>query len=118
VGSDVLVSSEGNSVTDTDEPFTAVCARVQCNMTERAEKLMEALRLPVDRFSESEAEQLHDLICEFSDVFALDDFELRCTDIVQHIIDTGDHPPIKQQPYRTPAVQRQKIASMIADMEK
>jgi len=66
VGSDVLVSSEGNSVTDTDEPFTAVCARVQCNMTERAEKLMEALRLPVDRFSESEAEQLRDLICEFS----------------------------------------------------
>lgn len=51
-----------------------MCARVESkNLAERIEKLMEALELPVDRFSESESKQLHDLICEFSDVFALDD---------------------------------------------
>lgn len=50
--------------------------------------------------------------------FTLDDSELGCTDVVHHVIDIGDHPPIKQQPYHTPAVHRQKIASTISDMEK
>lgn len=101
-----------------DETPTSVCAKVQEGVSERTEKLLEALELPVDRFTESEANQLRNLIREFSDVFALDDSELGCTDVVHHAIDTGDHPPIKQQPYRTPAVHRQKIASMVADMEK
>lgn len=41
-----------------------------------------------------------------------------CTDVVKHKIDTGDHPPIRQYPRRTPFVQRTKIAYMISDMEK
>ena len=52
------------------------------------------------------------------DVFALTDDELDCTDVVTHKIDTGDHPPIKQYPRRTPFVQRAKITAMVADMEK
>ena len=79
---------------------------------------MEAIGLPVDRVTESEVKQLQNLIHEFSDIFALDDSELGCTDIVHHVINTGDFPPTKQQPYRTPAVYRHKIANTIADMEK
>jgi len=61
---------------------------------------------------------LRDLVGAYSDVFALNDSELGCTDIVQHVIETGDHPPIKQQPYRTPVVYRDKIAQMVTDMRK
>ncbi len=61
--------------------------------------------------------QLRKLLEEYSDVFSLDDSELGCTNLVQHVIDTGDHPPIKQQPYRTPVLYREKIAKF-ADMEE
>ena len=58
------------------------------------------------------------LIAEFSDVFAMRDPELGCTDISQHRTDTGDHPPINQQPYRTPVVRYEKMSEMIDAMEK
>ena len=48
-------------------------------------------------------------------MFALED---GCTGMVTHKIETGDHPPIKQYPRRIPFIQRAKIASMIADMQK
>ena len=94
-----------------------MCATVESDISGRTEKLMEALRLPVDRVTESEVKQLQNLIHEFSDVFALDVSELECTDIVHHVINTGDYHPTKQQPYCTPAVYRHKIANIIADME-
>ena len=46
----------------------------------------------------------------------MDDSELGHYDTVQHHIDTGDSLPIKQQPYRTPVVQRDKIAEFIRNM--
>ena len=44
------------------------------------------------------------MVYPFADVFTLDDTELGCTDLMQHSIETGDHLPIRQQPYRTPVV--------------
>ena len=71
-----------------------------------------------DTLSSGEAAQLKAVFSEFADVFALDDSELGCTDVLQHCIDTGDHTPIKQQPYRTPVERRQKVSEMIDTMEK
>ena len=51
-------------------------------------------------------------------MFALDDSELGCTSLVQHSIDTGDQLPVKQQPYRTPVVYREKIEKMVNDMQE
>ena len=51
------------------------------------------------------------------DVFALDDSELGRTSLVQHTIDTGDHPAIKQPTRRTPFIQRDKIAQMIEEIQ-
>ena len=45
--------------------------------------------------------QLKELLANNTDVFAVCDNELGCTDLVKHMIDTGDHPLIKQQPHRT-----------------
>ncbi len=36
------------------------------------------------------------------DVFVLDNSELGITNIVSHTTDTGDNPPVRQPPRRTP----------------
>ena len=83
----------------------------------RSERLLESMEWPED-LEEDQLEQLKQLVGEFDDIFALDGDDLGCTDVVKHKIDTGDSPPIKQYPRRTPFVQRAKIASMISDREK
>ena len=85
---------------------------------ERIEQLIRTLELPLAKLTEEQSKQLRELVVEYSDVFALTDSELGCTGLVQHVIDTGDHPPVKQQPYRAPVVYRDKITQMVTDMEK
>ena len=85
----------------------ATVGTVECS-SGRLEQLCGELNLPLDSLSPDEAEQLRNLIREFSDVFALDDSELGCTDVLCHSVDTGNHLPIKQQPYRTPVVTFEK----------
>ena len=51
-------------------------------------------------------------------MFAFDDSELGCTSLVQHSIDSGEHRPVKQQPYHTPVIYRAKIEQMISDVKK
>ena len=75
-------------------------------------------QLEQHQLEQHQLEQLQQLVEEYHEVFALAEDEMGCTDVVKHKIDTGDHPPIKQYPRRTPFVQRAKIASMITDMEK
>ena len=52
------------------------------------------------------------LITNFSDIFALDYSELGCTDMLQHFIDTGNHPPMEQQLYRIAVVRYSKVSEM------
>ena len=59
----------------------------------------------------SEEQQLRDLITEFSDVS-----ELGTTDCVTHVIDTGDHSPIKQHPRRIPFALRSKVDQLVGEM--
>ena len=92
-------------------------AAVSGESSSRSERLLESMEWPED-LEEDQLEQLKQLVGEFDDIFALDGDDLGCTDVVKHKIDTGDSPPIKQYPRRTPFVQRAKIASMISDMEK
>ena len=48
--------------------------------------------------TEGEKGKLRNLVIEYSDVLAKDPSELGRTNVVQHTIDTGTHPPIKQLP--------------------
>lgn len=56
------------------------------------------------------------LVNEYRDVFALSPDELDRTNLVQHHIDSGDHPPIPQRPYRVPVAQKERIQKCIDDM--
>ena len=58
------------------------------------------------------------VLSEHADVFALDPSELGCCGLVQHAIDTGDTPPLKQQPYRTPVIKREKVVQLIKDIQE
>lgn len=96
---------------------TGRCAEVTTVLKtpERLEHLKQALGMPHAELSSSQGEELTKLICDFSDVFALCDSELGCTNLVQHSIDTGDNHP---QPYRTPIVHRETIGRMIDEMQE
>lgn len=88
------------------------------NVPECLEQLYSELLLPLDTRSSTEAAQVKALVTEFSSIFALSDSELGCTNVLKHCINTGDHPPIKQQPYRTPVVRREKVSELITAMEE
>ena len=49
-------------------------------------------------------------------MFALDNTELGHTSLVQHRVDTGDHPPVKQLPRRLPFSRREKVTEFIDEM--
>ena len=109
--------NSGSQSGDADCSYNASVKALK-NTPERLQELSKVLNLPLDMLSSGEASQLNALISEFSDVFALDESELGCTSILQHRIDTADHSPIKQQPYRIPMVRREKVSDMIDSMEK
>lgn len=76
--------------------------------------------VPVD-FSKSvltpeEQARLRCLLDEYRDIFAVQPDELGRTNIVQHHIETGNHPPIRSRPYRVPHAQREVIDKHIDDM--
>ena len=83
----------------------------------RLGKLLKLLNLPSDNLSQVESTELQALLAEYHDVFALDDSELGCTDVLRHHIDTGNSNPIRQQPYRTPVVRREEMREMIDTMQ-
>ena len=58
--------------------------------------LLGQLALPREGLGQCESQQLEELLCKAGDVFALDDSELGCTSLVQHRVDTGGYPAIKQ----------------------
>ena len=69
--------------------------------------------VPVDLanadLTDSQKAKLHGLINEYRDIFALSPQELGRTNLVQHHINTGDHPPIRQRAYRVPEAQKRRI---------
>ena len=81
----------------------------------RSDELLSQLDLEVS-LTEEEKGKLRNLV-EFN-VFAKDLSELGRTNVVQHAIDTGTHPPIKQLPHRTPFSLRKRTEELIESMLK
>jgi len=77
-----------------------------------------ALNLSDTDLPPDEVGMVRGLVCEFADIFALNDSELGCTDLVTHTINTTDCAPIRQQPYRTPVVRRHVLSEMIDNMQE
>ena len=93
------------------------CAKLtpeEASDSERKQKLLKALELDQRNLTREQIGDLKTVMLEASDVFAS---ELGCTNLVRHTIDTGDSPPIKQQPYWTPMIYCERMAKMIEDMQ-
>ena len=95
------------------------CATVKAfsNTPERFQQLLQSLELPVDKLSPVELDKLKEVLAESTDIFALDESELGCTTLVRHTIHTEKHTPIKQRPYHTPVIYRDKIEQMVSKMQ-
>ena len=61
-------------------------------------------------------EELEKLLGENNDLFASTDLELGRTGAIKMKIDTGNHPPIRLKPYRTPLNQRPVVDKAVKDM--
>ena len=66
--------------------------------------------------TDAQQTQLRSLVAEYRDIFALSPEELGRTGLVKHRIDTGDHQPIRQRPYRVSDTQRGIIEEHVTDM--
>jgi hypothetical protein len=82
--------------------------------------LPEHLQLVYDSMSpdltEMQKAEVKKLLLEYQDIFLAPGGELGRTTLVQHTIDTGDHPPIKQPPRRTAWVHRETMETEIKNM--
>ena len=67
------------------------------------------LDLASSDLSEVGRQQVKDLTLRFSDIFSTDSDDIGTTSVLQHHIDTGDAPPVKQQPRRIPYRLREQV---------
>ena len=107
---------------------TSSCAQVEGQLqpladSARRSKLKQQLKLPELQadlakagMSTDRVKEIEKVLLDADDVFALDESELGQTSLVTHSINTGDHPPIKQQPRRTPFCHKEKISQLVNDM--
>lgn len=82
----------------------------------RGARLLGQLGMKVDHLTPEQQLELTELVASYSDVFALDPSELGTTDATTHIIDTGDHRPIRQPVRRTPFALRSKVDELVKEM--
>ena len=73
---------------------TWACVKALPNTPEDYKTLQKVLDLPED-VNSCQVEKFNEILKRSTDVFALDNSELGCTNVVSHKIDTGDHHPIK-----------------------
>lgn len=59
---------------------------------------------------------VHELVNQHSHLFANSDTDLGHTNTVEMKIDTGDHPPIRLKPYRTPLNNRSLVSDAVDNM--
>uniref|UniRef100_A0A915JS42 Uncharacterized protein n=1 Tax=Romanomermis culicivorax TaxID=13658 RepID=A0A915JS42_ROMCU len=57
-----------------------------------------------------------DLLRQYASLFARDELDVGRTQLTEHIIDTAEHAPIRQAPYRVPYKQREAINEEIGKM--
>ncbi len=105
-----------NVITQTD-----VKGQAQGNMGLRQssmskDKLLKQIDLSESALTAEQKGKLMDLLYKHSAVFAADNLDLGRTSVVQHRIDTGDAPPIKQRAYPIPQAQKALVKEHIDHM--
>ena len=90
-------------------PQKAVRSISEINLDEMPEHIKDVWEANVTTLSVEQQKHFFNLLIKHQSVFAASKYDLGRTDLVQHEIDTGDHPPIKQPARRIP-LNKRKIA--------
>ena len=72
----------------------------------------------VDSLTATGKDELHQLLCQFSDLFSTGSNDLGCTELVRHEIHTGDAKPIRQPPRRLPLARREEAENILSEMRE
>ena len=73
------------------------------------DELMKELKLESAVLSKAGKASLRQLVMEFSDVFSKSEADIGKTTLLQHQIETGDAPPVRQRPRRIPINLREEV---------
>ena len=88
----------------------------EVNLSEMPEHIKAVWDANSSSLSEEQKKPFFDLLMKYQNVFAKSKYDLGRTTIVQHEIDTGDHPPIKQAPRRMPLAKKEVVRKEVEAM--
>ena len=71
------------------------------------------IKCKLDHIPQPQREALQKVIDQYHQVFAIKETNIGQTNVITMQIDTADHPPVKQRPYRTPLSQRPELEKQI-----
>ena len=90
----------------------------QTTESSNPEDVPETQKADLSHIPEAQRQKILELLEKNVDLFAKSDSDLGRTHLVTAHIDTGDHPPIKQNPYRLPFSQRRLVEEHVEKMLK
>ena len=82
----------------------------------RTSDILNSISIDKSSLSVVQRNQVENLVSRFHHLFAISPSELGHTNLVEHSINTGDHPPIKQPVRRLPFALRHTVEDMVKDM--
>jgi len=94
------------------------CVRGAGTINNLPDHLRDLYERSVVGLSTPEQEEVYQFLTEFSDLFSSGPQDLGCTDLVQHRINTGQTPPIRQPPRRLPLAKREEAEMAVQEMQK
>ena len=98
--------TEAESAPNKNSTVTAQKQQILWQMVEQCE----------EDLSTEQKEQLYHLLLAYADIFADGSDELGRTNCVKHVINTGDHPPIRQPYRRIPASRGEQAHQLVQEM--
>ena len=102
----ITVKAQSNNV---EEPPPTVSSHTE-------QVLWDMIKQSDVNLSGSQQQQLYTLLLGYSDIFATKDSNLGRATMLQHTIQTGDSPPIRQHTRRIPHYQRDEVKKLIKEM--
>ena len=101
-----------------EDSVTTVYSVETVDLEARKQKLMQSVAEVGINLSQQDRNELYSSLCEYHDVFVLEEGERGETALVQMEIDTGDARPKRQPVRRTPFAARQEIARQLKQMQE
>ena len=116
VASEVNLIVPTTSSTNSSTPARAGNV-ISTSLSDRQRKLTRSVAEIGAELPWQDKSTLYSLLCEYHNVFALEDGEMGETDVVMMEIDTGEAQPKRQSVRRTPFAARQEIAKQLKEMQ-